>query len=232
MTTDPDYLKWVSVETISPHEFACLFLGVEPTAEPDEITAGSPPSMPDDRGDHLEPSDWEREYARVYGVLARAVSEKALPASVGGRFKLGDGLEYLTRVAEARGWSDHLSAAPFIRHASALTVDVVSREESLLERVRQLEEELAKCKTRNGYSTPMLDLVNAVIDEFYSSGGTDYPKQPVLDDFVREQAARLGSKLSNTQIHSVWAVASHPSQHSGGRKPLKRSGSPKGKTGR
>ena len=188
--------------------------------------------MPSELGDTLDLAEWERDYDRVNGVLTRAVSEKALPVSPGGRVKLQDGLEYLLRTAEALGWSDQLSGAPFFRHAKPLLESATSREESLLQRVRQLEDELATCKGRSRYSTPMLDLVNAVIDRFYSSGTARYPKQPVVDEFVRALAAERGLKMSQTTVHAVWAVASDPSQHKGGRTPLRKPDCPAGKKSR
>jgi len=97
-----------------------------------------------------------------------------------------------------------------------------SCEDALTARVKELEEELVRCKAHDGYSTPMLEMVKMVIEKFYSFGG-DFPKQETVKDFLRAQKTLPdGTGLSEARIQSIWAVASHPSQAKGGQKPRKK----------
>lgn len=225
MTIEPDYTKWLSVEAMSPQEFACLCLGVEPPPIPAGAASSSSacPTMPAQVADYLDQSDWEQDYQRVYAVLSRAIEDGAFPTTPSGRIKLADGVRHLTSVAEAWGWSDQLSTSPFIQRAKTLVGggNAGAREDVLMARVNELEEELARCKARDGYSTPMLEMVKMVIEEFYSSGG-DFPKQETVKEFLRKQKTLPdGTELSEVRIQSIWAVASHPSQAKGGQKPRK-----------
>lgn len=236
MTIEPDYTKWLSVEAMSPHEFACLCLGIEPTPTPAGAASSSSacPTMPAEIADDLDQREWELDYQRVYDVLSRAIEDGAFPTTPSGRIKPADGVRHLTTVAEAWGWTDQLSAVRFIQRAKASVGggNAGSRDDTLMARVNELEAELASCKACEAYSTPMLELVKTVIDKFYTSG-RDYPKQEeVLDFLVEQKKLSDGTVLSKKRRDAIWAVASHPSQHRGGRKPLKRSGCPKGNTSR
>jgi len=224
MTIEPDYTKWLSVEGLSPHEFACLYLGVEPPPIPVGVASSSStcPTMPTVVGDRLDQRDWEQDYERVHTVLSRAIEDRAFPTTPSGRIKLADGVRYLSSIAEVGGWSDQLSSVPFIQRARGTVGNAESREDALTARVNELEEELARCKAHDSYSTPMLEMVKMVIEKFYSAGG-DFPKQETVKEFLREQKTLLdGTELSEAKIQSIWAVASHPSQAIGGQKPRKK----------
>jgi hypothetical protein len=224
MIMEPDYSKWLSVEAISPHEFACLGLGIEPTPIPAGADPRSAhcPAMPEEIADDLDAADWKAAYERVYTVLSRAIEEGTFPTTPTGRIKLAGGVGHLTAVAEMCGWSEQLSPSPFIKKANALTGKGRSIEDALQARISELEDELARYKTLHAYSTPMLEMVKVVIDHFYASGD-DYPKQEVVFEFLRERRQLSdGTMLSQAKIESIWAVASHPSQAKGGQKARKK----------
>lgn len=227
MPLDPDITAWASVEAVTPHEVACLCLFVNPSAEPGDRFRkwGIPPSIPADVADTVDPTEWIQDYGRIYLLLARAIEEGEIKTTRTGKITPRAAVSYLLTITKRDGWDKWLNDMPYI--AAVRTMEDSSKASStelfnvLRSRISGLESEVAKLRSRESYTTPLLDMAKAVIDEFYAPGAS-YPKKETVKNFLREKSLPVGMVWSDEKLNAVWAVVSHPSQAKGGQKPLKK----------
>ena len=217
MCLPPDLSTWAVMESLSFHEIACLCIGMNPTYSRDGKF--SPPSVPHEFLDSVdEQNDYDQEYKKVYQLLLRAANDKVIISSKG-RMSPKVAIDYLAQRGKMQN-SDWIERCEFAGVVKSLRPN--SNEVNVLKaRILELESEVARYRARTTYTTQMLDLVNEVIDLYYSEKKiTDYPGQKVVFHFLSSKKINTQS-LSQKKIESIWAVASHPSQSKGGNKPLK-----------
>ena len=204
------------MESLSFHDIACLCVGMKPTIQ--KGRKFSPPLVPEEFLSDVEQSDIDMEYRKIAQLLLRAATEKVIDLSKAGRVAPKVAIAYLEQVAKSQNadWVDQCEFASVVRSLQPKSKEV----EDMKLKVLELECELARYRARATYTTPMLDLAYKVIDEFYA-GKTDWPKFDNVEFFLLNKLIN-GKKISGAKIRAIWAVASHPSQESGGPRSAKK----------
>lgn len=204
MHSKPDFASWSVTELLSIHEIACLSVGAAPT--PQNGGKFVPPSVPDGLHENIDQSDLDQEYWNIVRLLQRALEAKVIEPTTSGKIAPKNAVAYLEQAAKYLK-DDWVEKCEFTRRVKSL--EPISKETDILHsKISELESDLARYKARTTYSTPMLELANKVIDEFYA-GQTSFPKQETVFAFLRVQKIN-NRALSQKQIDSVWAVASSP----------------------
>lgn len=214
----PNYSAWASMEALSSHEIACLCVGIDPPSRE------TPPSIPSEAETDTTQEEISSIYRQIKLILERATEEKALASTASGRIKPILAIEFLNSLATSSALENLFSGNEFL--CSIQKVPTPSNapsdaHEELLSKISQLECEIAQLKKRHGYGTPMLDAVFNVIDNLYVDK-TSYPKQEAVFQFLNEHPPIDGTTWSENKMKAIWAVASHPSQATGGQKPRSR----------
>jgi hypothetical protein len=214
MSTPPDLPTWALMESLSFHEIACLCIGMNPTYS--KSGKYSPPSILIKILYSIdEQNDYNQEYKRVYQLLLRAASDKAIICSKG-RVSPKIAIEYLAQRAKMQNsdWIERCEFAGVVKSLRSNSNEV----EDLKLRIAELESEIARYEARTKYSTPMLELVNEVIEQYYAGKNiTNYPKQESLYEDLSVKIID-GKPISKKRRTSIWDVVSHPSQWKGGNK--------------
>jgi hypothetical protein len=215
MSTKADLVTWASLEALSPHEIACLCLGVEPRKTKNDQPAW--PSIPEDLVGTCDQEEWDNDYRRVTRILTRAIEEGAVETTTTGRLKAHLAIAYLDKVAKhdpAVGWFAECEFAKLVRNKQDSSDDNIK---ILQDKIAQLEDKIARCEARATYMTPMLTLVYKVIEQYYAAYSR-YPKKDTVIDFLKQQQPSLSAK----KMDAIWAVACHPSQEKGGQTRIKK----------
>ena len=215
MYIKPDYSTWASMESLSFHEIACLCVGMKPTDL--KGSKSSPPLVPEEFLSDIEQSEIDSEYEKIILLLLRAAEEEIIDLSKTGRLVPQVAINYLVQAAKMQktDWIDQCEFAIIVKSLRPKSNEV----DELKLRISELEDEVALYKARKTYTTPMLELVNEVIDQYYAGKKkAEYPKQTSIY-FDLSNKFIDGKLISQKRRNSIWDVVSHPSQWNGGNKP-------------
>lgn len=213
MVQELDFKSWASHPSLSPHEIACLFLGVRPSKKVPAADQrdGLIPAIPDDYFDDVDHKDWDSTYVAIYRNLRAAIAGNLLPCAASGNPSPADAIEYLARVAEENGWGGWLFDCPFYKAVKGKKeVDGFPvGKESVVSSAPSLPSD---------YTNPSLEWQKRAINEFYANRS---PEDLVTVDFVAkwivDSAREEGQEMTWTDAKRIAVILNPLDRRKGGR---------------
>jgi len=215
----PDYVTWASLESLSPHAIACLFLDVHPTPDPAiSLPLGAPPAIPEDFADDFDQNEWDASYHRIYCPLRSGLLASVFKCPVAHQISPVDAIEYLNRVAYENNWDDGFFESEFFKTVRAKRS---SRTQLLEAEVESLKAKLEAASSRCAYSTPQLQWLFRAIEEHYDNYPKRTPKKETVVNWIVEQSEAEGCPVTKTSATRIAVVLTPPDRKLGGLLPRK-----------